>query len=219
MVSLHLRHASPHDVARQPAADEDDEAVQPRDAVAAVGERFDLEVELLVLPNRRGHRDQHRRATADQPWRQLPKDEEPAREAAGGRDVRATVAREVSGGDRIRMPAERPAGVVDVEAPEGAAPLLEHHSDRLGGPGDQVDLSVAAQVERLDSVRVVDSRRHRHRTEPPIRRLGEHLERAAVGGGHVQAAVARRSATATPEAPRRVRWMRARLKVPLRRWR
>ena len=35
-----------HDVAREPAADEDDEAVQPRDAVPAVGERLDLEIEL-----------------------------------------------------------------------------------------------------------------------------------------------------------------------------
>src|SRR5581483_1203480 len=43
-------------VARQPAADEDDIAVDPRDAVTAVGERLDVELELLVLRHRRGHR-------------------------------------------------------------------------------------------------------------------------------------------------------------------
>ena len=38
VVPLHLRHARAHRVARKPAADEHDEAVQPRDAVPAVGE-------------------------------------------------------------------------------------------------------------------------------------------------------------------------------------
>ena len=46
--ALHLRHARAHAIARKPAPDEDDEAVQARDAVAAVGERVDLELELLV---------------------------------------------------------------------------------------------------------------------------------------------------------------------------
>jgi hypothetical protein len=49
VVSLHLRDLRAHRVAREPAADEDDEAVQARDAVPAVGERVDREVELLVL--------------------------------------------------------------------------------------------------------------------------------------------------------------------------
>ena len=42
-------------VAGKTAADEDDEAVQARDAVAAVGERVDLELDLLVLAHRSGH--------------------------------------------------------------------------------------------------------------------------------------------------------------------
>ena len=54
--ALHLRHARAHAIARQPAPDEDDEAVQARDAVAAVGERVDLELDLLVHLHRRGHR-------------------------------------------------------------------------------------------------------------------------------------------------------------------
>ena len=37
------------------AVDEDDEAVQARDAVPAVGERVDAELELLVLPDGGGH--------------------------------------------------------------------------------------------------------------------------------------------------------------------
>ena len=56
VVSLHLRHAGAHRVAREPAADEHDEPVQPRNAVAAVGERVDPELELLVFGNGRGHR-------------------------------------------------------------------------------------------------------------------------------------------------------------------
>ena len=40
----------------RPRADEDDEAVQARDAVPAEGERVDLELELLVpVYGRRGH--------------------------------------------------------------------------------------------------------------------------------------------------------------------
>ena len=53
--ALHLRHAGPHGVAGEAAADEDDEAVMPRDAVAAVGERVDAELELLTLGDGRGH--------------------------------------------------------------------------------------------------------------------------------------------------------------------
>jgi hypothetical protein len=55
VVSLHLRDLRPHCVAGEAAPDEDDEAVQARDAVPAVGERIDLEVELLILPQRGGH--------------------------------------------------------------------------------------------------------------------------------------------------------------------
>ena len=55
VVALHLRHTRAHGVAGQPALDEDDEAVQARDAVAAVGERVDLELELFVDGDRRGH--------------------------------------------------------------------------------------------------------------------------------------------------------------------
>ena len=45
--ALHLRRASLDEVAGQPAADEDDEAVDPSHAVAAVGERVDAHVELV----------------------------------------------------------------------------------------------------------------------------------------------------------------------------
>jgi hypothetical protein len=55
VIPLHLRDAGAHGVAWKPAPDEDDEAVQPRDAVPAVGERVDLEVELLILLERGGH--------------------------------------------------------------------------------------------------------------------------------------------------------------------
>ena len=55
MVPLHLCDAGSHDIAGESSAHEDDESVQARDAVAAVGERLDPEVELLVLANRRGH--------------------------------------------------------------------------------------------------------------------------------------------------------------------
>jgi hypothetical protein len=54
VVPLHLRHAGADDVPREPAADEDDEPVQARDAVPAVGERLDPEVELLVFTDGRG---------------------------------------------------------------------------------------------------------------------------------------------------------------------
>ena len=53
--ALHLRHASAHTIARKPAPDEDDEPVQACDAVAAVGERVDAELELLSLGYRCGH--------------------------------------------------------------------------------------------------------------------------------------------------------------------
>ena len=55
MAALDLRDPCPHRVARQAAANEDDEAVQPRDAVAAVRERVDPDVDLLVDLHRRGH--------------------------------------------------------------------------------------------------------------------------------------------------------------------
>ena len=56
VASLHLGDARSNGVAREAAPDEDDEAVQPRDAVAAVGERIDPELELLVQGDGRGHR-------------------------------------------------------------------------------------------------------------------------------------------------------------------
>ena len=56
VVALHLRDACANGVPRQPAADEDDEAVQPRDAVAAECQRVDREDELLALGDRGGHR-------------------------------------------------------------------------------------------------------------------------------------------------------------------
>ena len=55
VVALHLRHARAHGVARKAVPDEEDEPVHARDAVAAVGERFDLELELLVFADGRSH--------------------------------------------------------------------------------------------------------------------------------------------------------------------
>ena len=54
--ALHLRHARANAVAGQPASHEDDEAVEAGDAVAAVRERLDVELEFLILRYRRGHR-------------------------------------------------------------------------------------------------------------------------------------------------------------------
>ena len=56
MPALHLRHPGADRVARKPAADEDDEPVEPADAVAAEGKRIDLELDLLVTLYRSGHR-------------------------------------------------------------------------------------------------------------------------------------------------------------------
>ena len=50
---LHLRHSGPDRVARQPAPDEDDEAVQPGDAVAAERQRVDAQLDLFPDPNGR----------------------------------------------------------------------------------------------------------------------------------------------------------------------
>ena len=61
VTALDLRNACTHRVAGQPAPDEDDESIQPRDAVATESERVDVELELLVLDDGRGHR---RQATA-----------------------------------------------------------------------------------------------------------------------------------------------------------
>ena len=55
VAALHLRDARAHRVARQAAPDEDDEAVEARDAVPAEGERVDRELELLVSLNGGGH--------------------------------------------------------------------------------------------------------------------------------------------------------------------
>ena len=62
---LHLRDARADAVARQAVPDEDDEAVQPRDAVAAVRERLDVELELLILVYRRSHRATVTTGTSD----------------------------------------------------------------------------------------------------------------------------------------------------------
>jgi hypothetical protein len=53
--ALHLRHLGANGVPGQPAADEDDEAVQPGHAVAAVGERVDRELEVVSSGHRSGH--------------------------------------------------------------------------------------------------------------------------------------------------------------------
>ena len=47
VAALDLRHPRADAVARQPPPHEDDEAVEPRDAVAAERERVDVELELL----------------------------------------------------------------------------------------------------------------------------------------------------------------------------
>ena len=58
--TLDLRDAGADRVAGQAAPDEDDESVQPRDAVAAVGERVDVELELLTGADRGGHQGAER---------------------------------------------------------------------------------------------------------------------------------------------------------------
>src|SRR5215208_8046313 len=55
MAAFHLGHPRPDAIARQPTPHEHDVAVQPRDAVAAVGERLDVELELLISLDGRGH--------------------------------------------------------------------------------------------------------------------------------------------------------------------
>src|SRR2546430_9010417 len=52
---LHLRDACPNGVAGKPAAHEDDEAVQPSNAVPAVGETVDGELEFLISADGSGH--------------------------------------------------------------------------------------------------------------------------------------------------------------------
>jgi hypothetical protein len=54
VAALDLRDAGADAVAGQAAADEDDEAVCARDAVAAERERLDVELEFVSLCNRRG---------------------------------------------------------------------------------------------------------------------------------------------------------------------
>jgi hypothetical protein len=56
MAALDLRHPGANRVAWKSTADEDDEAIEPGDAVAPVGERVDVELELLVLGDGGGHR-------------------------------------------------------------------------------------------------------------------------------------------------------------------
>ena len=48
-------NARPDGVARKPCPDEHDEPVEPRDPVPAVGQRVDMELELLVALHRRSH--------------------------------------------------------------------------------------------------------------------------------------------------------------------
>jgi len=55
VVALDLRDARPDAIARQAAAHEDDEAVEPRDTVATERERLDVELELVALGDGRGH--------------------------------------------------------------------------------------------------------------------------------------------------------------------
>src|SRR5256885_16302494 len=55
VTAVDIRAPRPGSVAGEPASHEDDEAVEPRDAVAAVRERLDVELELLSLCHRRGH--------------------------------------------------------------------------------------------------------------------------------------------------------------------
>ena len=55
VVALDLRDAGANGVAGKAAADEDDKAVEARDAVAAVRKRLDLELELLILRDGGGH--------------------------------------------------------------------------------------------------------------------------------------------------------------------
>jgi hypothetical protein len=55
VAALHFRDARLHGVSRQTAPDEDDESVESRDTVPAVGERLDRELELLVSLDGRSH--------------------------------------------------------------------------------------------------------------------------------------------------------------------
>src|SRR5204862_3379984 len=83
VTALDLRDARTHGVAGQPATDEDDESVQPCDAVAAESERVDVELELLVLGDGRGHRRQATAGARESPdaWEEA----EPAAVSAGSR--------------------------------------------------------------------------------------------------------------------------------------
>jgi hypothetical protein len=56
VAALDLRHPRPDAVAGEPSPHEDDEAVEPRDSIAAVCERVDVELELVALGDGRGHR-------------------------------------------------------------------------------------------------------------------------------------------------------------------
>ena len=53
--ALHLRRPGAHEISRQPAANEDDEAVEAANAVPSVGERVDPDLDLLALAHRRSH--------------------------------------------------------------------------------------------------------------------------------------------------------------------
>src|ERR671931_128913 len=70
--TLHLRDPGAYAVAREAAAHEDDEAVQARDPVAAVRERLDVELDLVVLRDRRGHAWQGTQSSAPASWATSP---------------------------------------------------------------------------------------------------------------------------------------------------
>ena len=55
VVPLHLRHAGANTVSGKPATHEDDVAVQARDAVPAVREGLDVELDDVVTPDGSGH--------------------------------------------------------------------------------------------------------------------------------------------------------------------
>src|SRR5207248_1746848 len=70
VAALDLRHARPDGVAGPRTPHGNHETVQPRDPVAAEGERVDVELELLVLRNRRGHAGRLSR-TCPHAWHQF----------------------------------------------------------------------------------------------------------------------------------------------------
>ena len=121
--ALHLRHPRPHAVARQPAADEDDEAVQARDPVAAVGERVDLELDLVVLasrgrPSARVRQVMSRRLVLTTPTAPIAAIQPSETPSAGQYDEQVVPAGAVGSVERAER--EVRGDAVDVEQPEQA---------------------------------------------------------------------------------------------------